>query len=1715
MDKTGYIISSQLQSDSRYVTYKALDSAGKQITLKVLKNSYPTAQSLNKFRKEFEILSKATHPNIIGVERIEPYQNSLALIMEYVDGKFLSDLEKKESLDLSSFFSIAIPLTDAVKFLHHQQVIHKNINPGNIIIESVSKQPKLTGFNLATQLSREEMQPNTREIIDAELPYISPEQTGRMNRNIDTRTDLYSLGILFYKLLTGSPPFTGSDPMQIIHSHIAKQPKSPEKINDEIPVALSKIILKLLSKSADDRYQSASGLLDDLQICFDGYKKKSVITDFNPGATDIHDQFRIPDKLYGRTNELQQLLSYYKEAAKGGSEIALVSGYSGVGKSRLVSEVKKVIYEGNGYFVSGKFDQFKRDVPLSSLLQAMSQLIRQILSESDEKIAEWKRNVMLAVGQNGKIITDVIPEVEMLIGPQSMVAELPPMEANNRFNLIFSRFVKTFTRPGHPLCIFLDDLQWIDSATRQWIETHLTAEDLTFFMLIGAFRDNEVTPSHPLMMMLERLHRTPTSINEINLQPLDKATLNQMVADVLVTEPEKCADLSDLIYRKTNGNPFFSRQCLLTLHEEKAIYFEPEDHRWKYVLEKAHNAAISDNVVELMLAQIQQLSPSVQDKLKIASCIGNEFSIQLLNKLSDEKMEATATQISIAVQKGLVLPVYSWNTDDIEKYKFLHDRVQQATSLLLNEAEKKSIRLKIGRILLENVSSFDTEDKIYDIADHLNFAADLVTDRAEVEKLVEVNLAASIRAKNATAYEPALRYSKESMDLIPKDEVPNAMISKLLLQRAECEHLNGHNETAENYYEEAIDKTDGLLNKAKVYQRKIHYYNNLRKFHEAYQTGRTAVALLGVSLPSKFIPPDFLKDVVLNRFLLGRKKIPDIINMKEMTDENLRMAILLMATFGRSAYQIKPELCIAVCTKMVNICLEHGNADGGFIGYLAFGPIFMGAILKRKQSGFDYGELILALVEKYKSQFYKAETHFVVGYFAIPWRRPATEMERYWQIAYEAGLEVGDFFHTSCAICGTIQSYYMRGMPFNEIEKAANRYLEFLKRIKNTDGILTLASVQQSIKNLRGETASRISLNSDDFNEDEYVNQLPNFDSRHFAHYYYINKMQTLYLWGEYQKAYEVSLISDRYLKDSPGMLHTAEHFFYKALIICSLYKDSKGKQRFKWKRTLQNISNKFRNYSKGCPSNFIHKWQLIQAEMNRLESKNELAQNKYYAAIESASKYGYTNVLALAHSLTGSFHFNGGRSRLAGFHLRNAHYSYHAMGATAYSQYIMERFPGLAEFEGTENLQGSEVDAIKRKPANLDLTTILKSSEAISREIRLRDLLGSLLKIIIENAGAERMVLLINKEDGLVAQATCIAGNEEVEILPEIPLDQYKSLSKPVVNYVARTQQPVILDDASANGDFTNDIYFQDMKTRSVLCAPLVQQGKLTGIIYLENNLTNGAFTKERIELLILLSGQMAISIENALLYENLEEKVQERTRQLNEEKNISESLLRNILPEETAEELKRTGVSKAKDFPQVSVLFTDFKNFTSITENLDAQELVNKINYCYSAFDNIVSKYGVEKIKTIGDSYMCAGGLPVEKATNPYDTLRAALDIRDFMLEQKRKQIEKGEPFFEIRIGVHTGPIVAGIVGIKKFAYDIWGDTVNMASRMESSCEPGKVNISGTTYELVKDQFNCTYRGKHEAKNKGMVDMYFVESLKDEVELTEGPDAIVNKEI
>jgi class 3 adenylate cyclase len=957
---------------------------------------------------------------------------------------------------------------------------------------------------------------------------------------------------------------------------------------------------------------------------------------------------------------------------------------------------------------------------------------------------------------------------------------------------------------------------------------------------------------------------------------------------------------------------------------------------------------------------------------------------------------------------------------------------------------------------------------------------------------------ASKRARNANAYETSLNYCRRALEILPEYHLknPSTLLRTLYLQKAESEHLCQHHELADKFYNKALEIAENSLDTALICRSKIHYYTNLRKFDEAYQIGREAILPLGVKLPKHFNPGLLVIDLIKHQWLKLGKSLHNISNYKKMENEHLKMAVLLMSTIARSAYQIKPELCVQVSTKIVNVCLKHGNTEGVSVGYLAFGPIFIGSILNFKKAGYRYGELTLELVEKFKSNFYKAETHFVVGYFAVPWFKPAIEMESYWQLAYEVGLEQGDSFHASCACCGSTQSYFMRGMVLDEIIEISDGFLVFNNQINNEEALLTIKSVRQSIFNLQGKTTSKNSFTSDNFNEEESIDAYKNFNSRHFAHYYFINKMMVLYFREAYSLAYEISKESDSYLKDSPGMLHTAEHYFYKALIICSLYEKASTLQKIKWKITVKGIIKKFKKYSKDCPDNFIHKYQLLLANYCMINQDFHAMEKFALEASESAEKYGYIQIQALSTYLLAKHYNSTKKEKLAVYFMTEAIDCFHEWGATDISNSIKSQYNYLFSIKTSKfKAKNPSFSMGKTGGNNLDLETVLKSAEIISGQIKLQDLLEKLLKNLVENAGAERIVLLLQYEKGIMVQGEYDTSTLDVQILKKIPLLEYTSLSRQIVNYVANSLEPVILDNASASEAYSNDTYIKNNAVCSILCIPLVSQRKLIGVLYLENNLAYNAFTDDRVNLVMLLSGQITISLENALLYENLEEKVRERTHELQEEKYKSDKLLLNILPANTAEELKSTGTTKARNFPLVTIMFTDFVNFTEQSEKLTPQELVSEINYYYSAFDAIMDKYNVEKIKTIGDSYMCASGLHISKNTDAKNIVSAALEINDFVFSENKKRSKKNGVAFEIRIGINSGPVVAGVVGTKKFAYDIWGDAVNIASRMESSGEPGRINISGTTFNLVKEYFSCTYRGKIIAKNKGTLDMYFVD--------------------
>ena len=1705
MSESRYNIIHKVRENSRYILYKANRiSDTKLVTIQTFRSDYPTFRDLNQLKQESALLSKLSHPNIIQSIGLERMGNLPVLVKEEILGETLSEYLTKGNLGLIDFLKISIGITKAVLYLHSKQVIHKSISSSNIVIETATREIKVWGFDFAIEKGRDSNYSNVSEAIEVGLQYISPEQTGRMNRPIDHRTDLYSMGAVFYELLTGFTPFRIEDPIELIHAHLAVVPDPPRKYRMDLPPMIEQIVLKLLQKNTEDRYQSCAGLLYDLEQCLDRLLDTNEIIEFTLGTQDHSDQFHISSKLYGREEELAILNEAFQRTKVGKVELALVSGYSGVGKSSFVREFQKYVDLQGGFFISGKFEQYKKNPPLSSVLSALNDLIDQILIRGEEQREYWRNITLQAVGNSGQIIIDMIPELEILIGPQPAVPELPMTESSNRFDQVFNSFIRAFARKDHPLCIFLDDLQWLDSTTRRWMETTLDDPGLKYLFVISAYRENEVSPSHPLKLMLERLSTNKLTISEIAIKPLEESSVEELISDSLAISREKTRGLSEIVYRKTLGNPFFIRQCLLTLYESGAIYLSTNTREWTYSSEKAYRVKISDNVIDLMTELFFRLPSEVQTNLKYASCIGNTFSLSTLSELVNVGEEELDLQLKLAEKLCILENFKAKEKTDEGDYGFQHDKIQQAALAMLPDSEKKRVRFNIAKSILKNSGNVEHSDLVYAVADHLNFAKTLIKDENLLNQLVSLNLAASMRAKYANAYDSSLNYVKTAIDLVNQHKlsISKEMLRDIHLERAESEHLNGNNDQVDAYFELALQNVENLLDKGRVTIRKIQFYNHIRRFQDAYTACREVTAELGVSIPANFSPPGLIIEYLKYKILNRSRKIEELINLPEMKNEKLKIAIKLMAAAGQSAFQIQPELCVALCASMVNISLKHGNSEGASIGYLGFGPVFHSGILKQWKTGLNIGQLTLALIDKYQSYSSKPEVYFVTGYFAVPWQKPAVEMEKYWQVAYETGLEVGDQFHASCACCGLMQSYFMRGVRFDQILETGDAYLDFLHRIRNEEAVLTIAAVSQSIKNLKSQTLETGSYSDADFDENRYVEKLSTFRSRHFAHFYYINKMQSLYLWEKYGDAYKISEISDTYLKDSPGMLHTAEHYFYKGLILAALIPAAASIQGLKWKRILAGIVRKFKKYSANSPSNFEHKYQILAAEQARIRGEIDEALKHYYLALEQAETHGYLQIQALANRRLFDLNLTMGMRKLAAIHLSDAEYLYYLLGATGIEDLLAKKRIST-NFSEREFRVGNRIGERQKSKEgisdqDLDLKSVMKSSVAISKEIRLKDLLTTLMKIIIENAGAQRIVFLLKNENQWMVQSESFTGKEEPNFFLKLSLNEFDSIAKEVVKNAIKTNDSVLLDDASHDKKYARDSYIQRTNPKSILCVPLIKQNVCTGVIYLENNLVQGAFTKERIELINILSSQMAISLENALLYENMEDKIQLRTKQLNQEKEKSDELLLNILPPEIAAELKSHGVSRAQKFENVTVMFTDIVNFSSLCEILPAEDLVAELNDFYSEFDRIVEKYGIEKIKTIGDSYMCAGGLNKTKAFDPCNMVLAAFEIREFIQRHQEFSKNEGRIPIDMRIGMHTGTVIAGIVGLRKFAYDIWGDAVNIASRMETAGEPGKINVSERTKVLIEEKFRCIPRGKLEVKNKGLIEMFFVEEEK-----------------
>lgn len=1552
-----YGIHSQLYESENSQVYRGrrhTDDA--PVILKILKDAYPSPERIAWFRHEYEIIHHLNLPGVPHVYSIEPLleqtgtcfsfadtryavTGSWLMVMEDSGAESLTRLNLAGTLSIADFLHIASNVTHILGEIHQQHVMHKDINPSNIIYNPTTGETKVIDFSISAMLSREKPAFRNPRVLEGTLAYMSPEQTGRMNRAIDYRTDFYSLGVTFYELLTGQLPFASDDVLELVHSHIARQPAplytlmSADKANLHIIKGLSDIIMKLMAKNAEDRYQSAYGIEADLEVI-----RRSIDTSpdarsmFVVGQHDTSDRFSVPQKLYGRDEHVRVLLDAFEHVSTGNSMLMLVSGHPGIGKTALIQEMHKPITRQRGYFIAGKYDQFQRDIPYSAFIQAFRSLMLHVLSESETDLRIWREKLLAALGANGQVIIDVIPELERIIGTQPPIADAGPLEAQNRFHLVFQHFIQVFTRPKHPLVLVLDDMQWADGASLKLLEALMSTTEGRVgtegksLLLIGAYRNNEVSKGHPLALTLQALQETSGTIQELSLGPLDMHDVTNLVAETMHCTPERAQPLAELVHRKTNGNPFFVNEFLRALYVDALITYQPptatSPASWGWDLQQIQARQITDNVVDFVAGNIQRFHQNIQSLLHIAACIGHQFELKTLAVVSGQAPNDIAHTLEHVVHEGLIIPLsdtyklVTLGTDvpgllssmDVV-YMFAHDRIQQAIYSLIPHGEERRLHWRIGQHMLAQPDAdvFDSVNQFNQGVPEDMTAWDNTRTPSRIE-LAKLNLQAGRRARAAAAYEPAWHYLFTGVQLLPQDSAWDTFYNTTLalyVEAAEAASLCGNFTHMEELTSAVIDNAQDILDKALAYEVRIQAATAQNKLLEAVHIALDVLRFFDMSWPEQPEQSDIGAGLQGVYVAVGERPIEDLANLPVMEDAHQKTILRILSHVAHAAYFTIPPLFPLIVFKQVTLSIQYGNAPESAFAYATHGIILCG-VVGDVESGNRFATLSLNLIEQLNAKGSQARAMHVINTLVRHWQVHVRETLPKLLEAYQIGLETGDLEYAAVAAHVYCYHSYCIGKHLTEVEREMSDYSDVFRQIKQLLALNIHRPYHQAVLNLLGQSPNPSVLVGDVCDETVMLPHCLETKDVSGAYYLCFNKLVVSYLFHAYEQAVETANMAEQYIGSATGALAFALFYFYDSLARLALIGSQdtlpadipehdadtppippmlrEGTAEWANLKRVEANQERLYQWAQHAPMNHLHKFYLVEAERCRVVGRDMEAREHYDQAIALAHDNGYINEEALAYELAGQFYVKRNQLKIAACYVGEAHYAYKHWGAKAKVEDVEQRYPNIllrGESASPAKVRTTpRVQTGKSTESELDLMSVVKAGQAISGEIVLATLLRRLLHTVIENAGAQRGVLLLEKDGHLCIEAEGTVDKEDVQVLQSIPVDTSDtsdtnaSLPVTMLNYVARVQQSVVLADATQEGQFTQDAYIVAQQPRSILCTPLMHQARLTGILYLENNRMTGAFTEDRIEVLNLLSGQIAVSIENAHLYADVQVK-------------------------------------------------------------------------------------------------------------------------------------------------------------------------------------------------------------------------------------------------
>lgn len=1504
----GYEIGSIISRSDGRVVYRARRIAdGVAVAVETLDAEYPDRQQVAGISREGAIAQRLA--GVDGVRKIYavlPHgSGNLALVGELFESslKFLLARVGANGLPLAEVLDIAQQLVHALGGIHGNDLVHKALAPEHVLIDPDSGVIALSGFSIASELDQERQAVQMSRHLEGPLPYISPEQTGRMNRDLDYRSDYYSLGVLLFELLTGKRPFQANNLLEWVYSHISCLPPAPHEILPVVPETVSAIVLKLLAKNPEARYQSAEGLIHDLAHCAEALAAGHEIEPFEPGEKDVVQKFLVPQNLYGRERELRELLGLFDRVEAGSTEFCLVHGYSGVGKSALINEIDRPLIRERGFMVQGKFEQFNHGEAYTALAAAFRSLVQQVLTEPEERLVEWRQRVLEALAPNACLVVDLVPELALIVGQQPKVPELPPAEARNRLHIVLTAFLRVFAGEGHPVVLFLDDLQWSDAPTLELLRRLVTSRELSHLLLIGTYRSNEVGAGHPLRLLLDDL-QTQKNISQLALSPLDQDSVSQLVADALCRESNEIRPLSDMLYNKAQGNPFFTNELLRQLHKEGAIAPDPESGRWNWDLDVAHWSDVTSDVVEFMVDNLRRLQPTTQRVLQLAACIGGTFDLHTLAAIYEHSVAETALALLPALKQHTVLPLHSDYRlvgEAVEpqgfnpNYRFEHDRVQQAAYALINPRQLPEMHLSVGRLMLQFAGDTVPGERLIDIVGHLNEGQLLIESADERLNLAELNLRAGVRAKHSAAYEKALKYLLVAAELLPADawqERPELMRA-LAAETQQCAYLTGRTKEAESWIEVMLEHANSDLERSDILATRTRQYATLGRMEESILSAIQGLALLGVEVTERPTVECIARERRRVEENLGDRAIAELVDATLVEDPATLTAMrLLMEIFAAAFLSGSGNLFPYLVLKAVNLSLRHGNCPESAFAYAAYGMLLCGE-LDEPAVGYEYGKVGLAINERLDDLTLRARVIYVYAMFVHHWSNHWSSLTPWFRKGIEAGYQSGDLLYLAysaqdCVIWD----------PTMDLETAHRLHagnLEIVRECAYQDSLDSATLFLQLQRNLLGLTDAACSLSDDSFDQQQCLAGMRQRQFMTGIANYQIYNAEICLLYGDYDRALEHVRAQDALIKSAMSLPQLVRFYIVAFLTLAHHYPDMAADEQAATRERLERDLARMKRWADNCEVNFRHLQYLMEAELERLDGVREAALECYDTAIGAARESGFLRDEATACERAARHLLALDRRRAAEGYLRSAYHLYNRWGAQRKVMLLEQEFPVLREL-----MTGGRVLAATDEAGDLDLASVMKASREISGEIVLDQLLKTTMGILLENAGGQWGCLVVRQEEQLVVEVAQLPpeGQSPIDVpaRSQVLDTDGRQVPLPVtlISQVLHSGEAVVLRDAVHEGKFVQDPYVLRFKPASVLCVP-IQRERFEGVLYMENNLASGVFTGERVEVIRLLAAQASVAIENARLYEQvqdysrtLEEKVAERTarlEQLNQE--------------------------------------------------------------------------------------------------------------------------------------------------------------------------------------------------------------------------------------